>query len=91
MTMSAIMPDPPSLPDETWRDFAACLEIGGDVFFPEKGEWGLVRAAKAICGQCPVTGECLSFAFRIGADFGIFGGLTAQERRRLLRDKRSAA
>jgi len=51
----------------------------------------MVRAAKRICAACPVIDDCLSFAFRIGADSGIFGGMTAEERRTLLRGRRRAA
>ncbi len=75
----------------TWRDFAACLSIGPEPFFPDKGQADLARAAKRVCATCPVTAECLNFAFAIGADFGIFGGTTAEERRTLLRRERRAA
>jgi len=71
-----------------WRDFAACMTVGPEPFFPEKGDWAMSRQAKAICATCPVTSDCLTYAFRIGADFGIFGGLTAEERRVMLRRER---
>ncbi len=73
-----------------WRDYAACLTIGPEPFFPEPGQSDLTRAAKRICASCPVTRECLNFAFLIGADSGIFGGTTAEERRVLLRRNRRA-
>jgi WhiB family transcriptional regulator, redox-sensing transcriptional regulator len=75
----------------TWRDFAACLSIGPEPFFPETGQSDLAAAAKQICGTCPVVTECLNFAFATGADYGIFGGLTAHERRHLLSPGRGAA
>jgi WhiB family transcriptional regulator, redox-sensing transcriptional regulator len=42
------------------------------------------RKAKAICGRCPVKGDCLVFALESRAEFGIWGGLNGKERRRLL-------
>jgi WhiB family transcriptional regulator, redox-sensing transcriptional regulator len=81
----------PQAAGSTWRDFAACLTVGPEIFFPEKGESDLTRAAKRICASCPVTSECLNCAFLIGADFGIFGGTTPNERRTLLRGNRRAA
>ena len=75
-------------PAPTWRDFAACLTIGPEPFFPDPGDRDLVRQAKAVCATCPVIIECLNFAFLIGADYGIFGGTTAQERRVMLRRER---
>ena len=75
----------------TGRNFAAGLPTGPEPFFPEKGESDLARAAERVCATCPVTAECLNFAFLVGADFGIFGGTTAEERRTLLRDQRAAA
>jgi WhiB family redox-sensing transcriptional regulator len=75
----------------TWRNFAACLTIGPEPFFPDGGDRASARAAKRVCATCPVTSECLNFAFLTGADFGIFGRLTAQERRVMLRRERRAA
>jgi WhiB family redox-sensing transcriptional regulator len=74
-----------------WRDEALCTQTDAEIFFPEKGHGDTARAAKRVCAACPVTAECLNFAFLIGADYGIFGGTTAEERRVLLRDSRRAA
>lgn len=74
---------PPSPPEEgeTWRDSALCASVGGNVFFPEKGE--PTRPAKSVCRRCPVTAECLAYALDIDARHGVWGGLSERERRRL--------
>lgn len=66
---------------EPWMDFSLCKEIGGDVFFPEKGE--STKPAKRVCQACPVRSECLEYALRNDERFGIWGGLSEQERRKL--------
>ena len=73
-----------------WRDRAACrdVDVDADLFFPaaESGPAhdAHVAAAKAVCARCPVRAECLTEAARI--PYGIAGGLTEHERRRLRRD-----
>ena len=69
-----------------WQDRALCAETDPDAFFPEKG--GGVRAPKKVCRACPVQAECLEYALETNQGFGIWGGLSERERRRL---KRSAA
>ncbi|MER7734144.1 WhiB family transcriptional regulator [Streptomyces erythrochromogenes] len=73
----------------TWEDSAACREIGLDTFHPEGRGTALAaaeREAKAVCLQCPVRRQCLTYALdREGrADrysrSGIWGGLNPQER-----------
>ena len=66
-----------------WADQAKCLVAEPDTFFPEKG--GSTREAKRICAQCPVTAECLEYALENDERFGIWGGLSERERRRLRR------
>ncbi|WP_374220944.1 WhiB family transcriptional regulator [Saccharopolyspora sp. HNM0986] len=69
-----------------WRDRAACLDEDPELFFPisEMGPGAeQVRRAKSVCARCPVRAECLNHAVENGLDFGVFGGTTAQERRRL--------
>lgn len=67
----------------SWRARALCAEVGGDVFFPEKGE--PAGDAKAVCARCPVQGECLWDALERGdVTYGVLGGMSPQERRGLL-------
>lgn len=67
-----------------WRDRAACKDgVDPDTFFPEKGD--STREAKRICRTCPVRAECLEYALERDERFGIWGGWSEQERRRLKR------
>lgn len=68
-----------------WQDDALCAETDLEAFFPEKG--GSTRAAKGICGACDVTSECLAYALANDERFGIWGGLSERERRKLRRSK----
>ena len=69
--------------DESWRQEALCAETDPEAFFPEKG--GSTREAKRICSGCEVRAECLEYALANDARFGIWGGLSERERRRLRR------
>lgn len=62
-----------------WRDLALCAEIDPELWFPEKGE--SARPAKRVCRACPVRRECLADALRRDEQWGIWGGLSRQERR----------
>jgi WhiB family redox-sensing transcriptional regulator len=69
----------PPAPD--WKDQALCAETDPEAFFPEKG--GSTREAKKVCTSCEVRAECLDFALGNDERFGIWGGLSERERRRL--------
>lgn len=71
--------------DAPWRDGAACLGLDGEPFFGKSP-----HAAKAICQQCFVIEDCLNYALTARIEFGIWGGLSPRERRRV-RTKRRAA
>ena len=45
------------------------------------------RKAKAICGECEVRDQCLDYAIEMGEKFGIWGGLSERERRRVRRER----
>jgi len=66
-----------------WQDRALCAQTDPEAFFPEKG--GSTREAKRICGTCEVRSECLDYALHNDERFGIWGGLSERERRRLKR------
>jgi WhiB family redox-sensing transcriptional regulator len=53
-----------------------------NLFFPERGsaERVWVAAAKAVCASCPVRLDCLEAG--MSEPRGVWGGLTAYERRR---------
>jgi WhiB family transcriptional regulator, redox-sensing transcriptional regulator len=68
---------------EEWQDRALCAETDPEAFFPEKG--GSTREAKRICSGCEVRAQCLEYALAHDERFGIWGGLSERERRRLKR------
>ena len=67
--------------DKSWQDRSNCLGEDPDLFFPEDVE--TKRMAKAICQACEVQVECLDYALAHNEKFGIWGGLTERERRRV--------
>lgn len=69
--------------DPNWQERALCAQTDPEAFFPEKG--GSTREAKKICEVCPVRAECLAYALENDERFGIWGGLSERERRRLKR------
>jgi WhiB family redox-sensing transcriptional regulator len=71
-----------------WRALAGCRATDPDLFFPVSvsgRSLAQVTEAKAICAACPVRRECLAFAIETGQVHGIWGGLTEEERRQVLR------
>ena len=70
-------------PDQDWQERALCAQTDPEAFFPEKG--GSTREAKRICAGCEVRAECLEYALAQDERFGIWGGLSERERRRLRR------
>jgi WhiB family transcriptional regulator, redox-sensing transcriptional regulator len=73
--------EPAEEPD--WQERALCAQTDPEAFFPEKG--GSTREAKRICSGCDVRAECLEYALAHDERFGIWGGLSERERRRLRR------
>lgn len=67
----------------TWQERALCAQTDPEAFFPEKG--GSTREAKRVCLSCEVRVECLEYALSQDERFGIWGGLSERERRRLKR------
>lgn len=67
--------------EQEWQDQALCAQTDPEAFFPEKG--GSTREAKRICMACSVRDECLEYALEHDERFGIWGGLSDRERRRL--------
>lgn len=66
-----------------WQTDALCAQTDPEAFFPEKG--GSTRDAKRICISCDVRGDCLEYALDNDERFGIWGGLSERERRKLKR------
>lgn len=73
---------------DRWQDRALCAETDPECFFPEKG--GSTKAAKAICEVCPVKQLCLADSLVNESRFGVLGGLSERERRKLIKDRAAA-
>ena len=68
-----------------WRQYASCIGIDDEVFFPTGGYPSMYDQARSICASCFVLDECRDHALRVetGTDFGrygMFGGLTPVQR-----------
>jgi WhiB family redox-sensing transcriptional regulator len=68
-----------------WQGDALCAQTDPEAFFPEKG--GSTRDAKRICTTCEVKHQCLEYALENDERFGIWGGLSERERRKLRRGR----
>ena len=71
--------------EPSWHDFANCLGVDPDLFFPERG--ASTKEAKEVCRGCVVRGDCLVYALQNGEKFGIWGGMSERERRRIRRQR----
>lgn len=71
-------------PPGEWADLGLCATHSNpDLWFPERG--ASTAEAKAICRLCPVQAQCLTYAVNNGEKFGIWGGRSERERRRMRR------
>ncbi len=66
---------------QEWHSMANCLGVDPDLFFPERG--ASTREAKEVCRACVVREDCLEYAIVNGEKFGIWGGMSERERRRV--------
>ncbi|MCY3560687.1 MAG: WhiB family transcriptional regulator [bacterium] len=73
---------------DPWKQYANCLGVDPDLFFPERG--ASTKEAKRVCGACVVRSECLEYALANGEKFGIWGGMSERERRRVRRERAEA-
>lgn len=72
-------------PEDSWREQAACSGSDNELFFPVGEDEEVVAPAKAICAACPVKEDCLQYALATNQTEGVWGGMSAPERRRLRR------
>lgn len=74
--------------DYSWRKSAICRDTDPDLFFPV-GTTGYalvqIDKAKQVCGDCPVSPDCLQYALETNQDSGIWGGTSEEERRQIRR------
>jgi WhiB family redox-sensing transcriptional regulator len=79
-----------------WQMQAACRGEDPRLFFHPEGERGEARevrqqAAKAVCASCPVIAECRSHALAVREPYGVWGGLSEDERDAIYRRRRLVA
>lgn len=82
MTVSSTTP--PRRTSVGWRESAACQSAEPDLFFPLSPHGqptAETERAKAVCARCPVRRECLQFALATRQAYGVWGGMSEQERR----------
>ncbi len=77
------------MPPHTWQDEAACKSLPLEMFFPPAEQEA--AAAKTICSGCTVKEPCLEAALAAGERFGIWGGLTTEERQGIAARRRARA
>jgi WhiB family transcriptional regulator, redox-sensing transcriptional regulator len=75
----------------TWKQQGRCLGVDPEVFYPDEEDEHGAELAKQICYSCPVREVCLEHAIGVREKWGIWGGLTARERRRIIRRRRRSA
>jgi WhiB family transcriptional regulator, redox-sensing transcriptional regulator len=76
-----------------WRESGNCRDRDPNLFYPlGRGMAAAEQAeqAKAICRACPSREPCLAFALSTHQELGVWGGMAADERRRLLRSRRTS-
>lgn len=73
----------PILEERPWAVFAACKAETSMKFFPQNREEE--REALAVCRTCPVVEDCLEHALATNERFGVWGGTTERQRRKLSR------
>jgi WhiB family redox-sensing transcriptional regulator len=68
-----------------WTDRAACRGTDTEIFFPANADEE--AEALSICATCPVRAQCLDYAVRNRETYGIWGGTTPEQRRRMRRER----
>lgn len=68
-----------------WMSKALCAEVGTEMFFPDFGQ--TPHHAKKVCSRCDVTNECLQYALSETTIYGVWGGTTETDRRRMKRNR----
>jgi hypothetical protein len=74
---------------EPWMADAICAQTDPEVFYPERGE--SIADAKRVCLGCPVRETCLEWALERKERFGVFGGKSERERRKIEQQRKAAA
>lgn len=75
-----------------WVEDALCSQTDPEVFFPSHrgGTVKTAEAAKRICAQCPVQAQCFDYSLRAKEPWGVWGGVSEVERRRITKEDDAA-
>jgi len=76
-----------------WQHEGACRSLPSEMFFHPDGERGPRRrnrenTAKAICATCPVIEACRKHALAVQEPYGIWGGLSEDDRLAIINQRR---
>lgn len=74
------------LKERSWIQRAACRGLDTNMFYPERGDKNMAKAARSVCEQCPVIDDCMEYG--ISEKFGLWGGTSVMERRRLRKQRK---
>lgn len=77
------------VPESTWMHRAVCRGLSSELFYPDD-KCGS-EAAKLVCSACPVRAECLEYALELHERWGVWGGTSEHERRRIAARRRQLA
>ena len=83
MSRMLVLPADARAPSLAWMSRGACQSEDPELFFPLSPLGpGLAQlaVAKAVCGRCRVRAECLRFALSTGQEYGVWGGMSEEER-----------
>ena len=75
--------------DWDWQMRASCRGQDTATFYHPENERGPSRArrerqAKQICSGCPVVDNCLRWALSAREPYGVWGGLSVEEREQII-------
>ncbi len=68
-----------------WQVDANCVDEDADLFFPDRG--ASTRKAKELCNTCKAQEHCLEYSIVNNEKFGIWGGLSERERRKIRKER----
>ena len=78
-----------AIADVAWRSNGACQGLDAEIFYPENEDHA--EFALSVCGECAVRIACLDYALDTREQQGVWGGVTARDRRKMLRQRRQSA
>lgn len=79
--------NPPPRDNGNWQEHAACIGLPTEFFYPDRSAV-ITAGARKVCEACPVQDACLEHALAQGEWHGVWGGLSPDQRRALLRTRR---